>query len=112
MLDGYKKVYPPNWKRSPYNLPSPKLLVEMAYQPGSAQIQWAIADLTMIVFYYILRVGEYTVKGLQNNTKQTIQFNTRISHFLRRTCVANSVASHAMLPQISLPRLTALGGKG
>jgi hypothetical protein len=28
----------------------------------------------MIAFYYLLRVGEYTVKGSRNNTKQTVQF--------------------------------------
>ncbi len=28
----------------------------------------------MIAFYYLLPVGEYTVKGSQNSTKQTVQF--------------------------------------
>jgi hypothetical protein len=28
----------------------------------------------LIAFYYLLRVGEYTVKGSRNSTKQTIQF--------------------------------------
>jgi len=27
----------------------------------------------MVAFYYLLRVGKYTVKGLRNNTKQTVQ---------------------------------------
>ncbi len=28
----------------------------------------------MIVFYYLLRIGEYTTKGTQNNSKQTEEF--------------------------------------
>jgi hypothetical protein len=27
-----------------------------------------------MAFYYLLRIGKYTAKGLQNNTKQTMKF--------------------------------------
>ena len=33
-----------------------------------------IGDLTMIAFYYLLRIGEYTTKGSRNNSKQTQEF--------------------------------------
>jgi hypothetical protein len=33
-----------------------------------------VGDLTLIAFYYLLRVGEYTCKSSRNNTKQTNQF--------------------------------------
>jgi hypothetical protein len=38
----------------------------------------------MIAFYYLLRVGEYTVKGSRNSTKQTIQFNYEDATFFRK----------------------------
>ena len=28
----------------------------------------------MISFYYLLRIGEYTTKGIRNNSKQTEEF--------------------------------------
>ena len=74
MLDGYRKVDPATLKKLPVQSDVPELLVETVYQQGTTQRQRATADLTMIVFYYLLRVGEYTVKGSQNNTKQTVQF--------------------------------------
>jgi hypothetical protein len=74
MLDRYQKVDPATRKKLPVQSDVPKLLVKTAYQQGTTQRQQATADLTMIGFYYLLRVGEYTIKGLRNNTKQTVQF--------------------------------------
>ena len=74
MLDGYRKVGPSTQKKLSVQSDIPELLVTTAYQPGTAEVQRATSDLTMITFYYLLWVGEYTVKGLQNNTKQTVQF--------------------------------------
>ncbi len=34
----------------------------------------AVGDLTLIAFYYLLRIGEYTTKGARNNSKQTEEF--------------------------------------
>jgi hypothetical protein len=40
----------------------------------------------MIAFYYLLRVGEYTVKGSQNSTKKTVQFKYKdVSFFKKNT---------------------------
>jgi hypothetical protein len=38
----------------------------------------------MIAFYYLLRVGEYTVKGSRNNTKQTVQFKYKDVTFFKK----------------------------
>ena len=38
------------------------------------ELDWAIRDLALIAFYYLLRVGEYTTKASKTYTKQTIQF--------------------------------------
>jgi hypothetical protein len=60
----------------PVEVDVPNLLVEMGYGKGGSTHTQAIGDLAMIAFYYLLRIGEYTVKGKKNNakTKQTIQF--------------------------------------
>ena len=38
----------------------------------------------MIAFYYLLRVGKYTVKRLRNSTKQTVQFKYKDVTFFRK----------------------------
>ncbi len=74
MIDGYTQADPPTKKMLPVEADVPKLLVEMGYgQSGSAHAQ-AVGDLSLIACYYLLRIGEYTVKGKQNEAKQTIQF--------------------------------------
>jgi hypothetical protein len=74
MLNGYGKEDPATIKKLPVQSDIPELLVSMAYNGNSTAKDKAAADLTMIAFYYLLRVGEYTVKGSCNSTKQTVQF--------------------------------------
>ena len=62
----------------------PELLVETAYQQGTTQRQRATVDLTMITFYYLLRVGKYTIKEVRNNTKQTVQFKYEDVTFFKK----------------------------
>jgi len=100
MLDGYRKVVPATCKKLLVQSDVPELLVEMAYQQGTTQLQRATADLTMVAFYYLLLVGEYTVKGLWNNTKQTVQFKYEdITFFKKNNHGAD--ASRGMLLRIS-----------
>jgi hypothetical protein len=84
MLDGYRKVNPATQKKLPVQANVPELLVETAYQPGTPALQQATADLTMIPFYYLLRVGENTVKGSRINTKQTVQFKYEDVSFFKK----------------------------
>ncbi len=74
MLDGYGKEDPATIKKLPVQSDVPELLVSTAYNRSGTNHDKAAADLTMIAFYYLLRVGEYTAKGSQNSTKQTVQF--------------------------------------
>ena len=86
MLDGYRKVNPPTRKKLPMQADVPELLVEQAYQSTTTQRQRTTANLTMVTFYYLLWVGEYTVKGSRNNTKQTVQFKYKdVSFFQKNT---------------------------
>ena len=83
MLDGYRKVDPPTRKKLPVQSDVVELLVDAAYDQGSSLGQQAVADLTLIAFYYLLRIGEYMIKGSRNNIKQTVQFKYEDVSFLQ-----------------------------
>lgn len=74
MLDGFRKTDPPTVKQLPVEADVPEFLVKRGLEPDAREIDAAIGDLTMIAFYYLLRIGEYTTKGARNNTKQTEEF--------------------------------------
>ena len=77
MLDGMGKVDPPTTKELPVEADVPELRVHTALNSNATECDKAVADLTMIAFYYLLRVGEYTNKGRgqQDATEtQTQQF--------------------------------------
>jgi hypothetical protein len=65
----------------------PELLVEMGYgKEGTIQTQ-AIGDLLLIAFYYLLHIGEYTVKERRHNSKQnkqTVQFKLEDVKFFKK----------------------------
>lgn len=63
MLDGMRKADPPTTKELPVEADVPELLVQTALNSTATESEKAVADLTMIAFYYLLRVGEYTNKG-------------------------------------------------
>ena len=42
--------------------------------PSANELHKAVGDLSLITFYYLLQVGEYTTKGKRENSKQTVQF--------------------------------------
>ncbi len=84
MLDRYGKEDPATIKKLPVQVDVPELLVSTAYNGSGMNHDKAAADMTMIAFYYLLRVGEYTVKGSQNLTKQTVQFKNEDVTFFRK----------------------------
>ena len=102
----YMKVNQAMHKKLPIQSDIPKLLVDTSYQPGTTEHQKATVDLTMIAANYLLRlwVGEYTIKGMQNNTKQTV-FNSsmRMSRSSKKMSMANFDASHGMHHRITSP---------
>jgi hypothetical protein len=84
MIEGYGKQDPATIKKLPVQSDVPELLVTMAYHGGGTEKDKAAADLTMIAFYYLLSVGEYTVKGSRNSSKQTVQFKFEDVTFFRK----------------------------
>ncbi len=69
MLDGYGKENPATIKKLPVQLDVPELLVSMAYNGSGTNHDKATADLMMIAFYYLLRVGEYIRNPIFVNRK-------------------------------------------
>ncbi len=87
LLDGYTKADPPTQKKLLVEADVPKLLVEMDYgKTGSTQFQ-AVGNLSLIAFYYLLCIGEYTVKRQRDRAKrakkQTVQFKVEDVMFFK-----------------------------
>jgi hypothetical protein len=72
MLDGWRQLDGPVLKKIPVEADVPEDLVKLGLQPTASAIDKAVGDL--VAFYYLLRIGEYTIKGAQNESKQTQQF--------------------------------------
>ena len=103
VLDGYGKTNPPTNKKLPVESDVPELLVDMGYGDGGTPHSQAIGDLALIAFYYLLRIGEYTIKSKRNNTKQTVQFKLEDVRFFKQnnagilTCLPNNAPPSLLL---------------
>ena len=73
-LDGWHHEDPPTSKKLPIKSDVPKFLVNESGHRLATTLDHAAADFTTIAFYYLLQIGEYTVKGTRNETKRTVQF--------------------------------------
>jgi hypothetical protein len=85
MIDGFAKEDPPTRKMLPIEADVPELLVQMGYSKSGTAHTRAVGDLSLIAFYYLLRIGEYTVKSKRNNVKQTVQFKLEDVTFYKKT---------------------------
>jgi hypothetical protein len=74
MLDGFRKADPPTTKQLPVEADVPEFLVQLRLSTEARKLDRAIGNLTMIAFYYLLRIGEYTTEGTQQKSKQTEEF--------------------------------------
>lgn len=84
MMDGWKKHDPATIKKLPVEADVPELLGQVGSRVEANELDKAIGDLALIAFYYLLRVGEYTVKHSRNHTKQTVQFRFRDVTFFKK----------------------------
>ena len=84
LLDGWRKEDPPSKKKLPVEVDVPELLVEWGLMSAATVLAGVVGDLTLIAFYFLLRVGEYTIKSRRNESKQTVPFKMEnISMFKR-----------------------------
>lgn len=74
MLDGWRKEDPQVQKKLPVEADVPEYLATVGRQATASELDKAVGDLSLIAFYYLLRIGEYTGKPSRNETKQTEQF--------------------------------------
>jgi hypothetical protein len=89
MLDGFRKADPPTTKQLPVEVDVPEFLVKLRREPEARELDRAIGDLTMIAFYYLLRISKYTTKGTRNNSKQTEEFKLGDITFFRKDAQGN-----------------------
>jgi hypothetical protein len=101
MIEAYSKEDPLTKKVLPVEVDVPELLVEMGYGKLGTLHAQAIKDLSLIAFYYLLPIGEYTVKGKSNNIKQTVQFKLEDISFFKR----NKAGTPVCLPWDGPPSL-------
>ena len=83
-FDGWRKEDPPTTKQLPVEADVPELLAERGRDGTASSLDQAIGDLTLIAFYYLLRIGEYTIKGTHNETKQMVQFKYEDITFFKK----------------------------
>ena len=83
MLDRWKKEDPPTMKQLRIEADIPEYLVQMAMETNAGEVEKAIANLTLIVSYYLLRVREYTCRQRCNDEKQTMQFRVKDVTFFK-----------------------------
>ena len=84
MYDGWRKEDPATTKQLPIEADVPELLAERGRRPSATERDRAVGDLTLIAFYYQLRISEYTTKGTCNETKQTVQFKREDITFFKK----------------------------
>jgi len=89
ILDGWQKTDGPVLKKLPMEADVPEFLVNLGLQPKASAIDKAVGDLALIAFYYLLRIGEHTVKGARNESKQTQQLKMADVTFFKRDVHGN-----------------------
>jgi hypothetical protein len=83
-LDGWRHKDPPTSKKLLVKFDIPEYLVNESGHCLATALDQAVADLTTIAFYYLLHVGEYTVKQNNNEMKRTVQFKMEVITYFRK----------------------------
>ena len=81
MLDGWRKEDPATTKKLPVEADVPEFLAERGRKSNATELEAAVGDSALMAFYYLLRVGEYTIKGRRSESKQTVQFKMEDATF-------------------------------
>jgi hypothetical protein len=85
IYDGWQKEDPPTTKQLPVEANVPELLAEKGCNRSATELERAIGYLSLIAFYYLLRIREYTVKSMHNKTKKNVQFKYEDISFFKKT---------------------------
>ena len=76
-IDGWRKADPKSKKKMPVEVDVPEWLAERGQDSYATECMRAVGDHSLVAFYFLLRIGEYTCKGTRNESKQTVQFCMR-----------------------------------
>jgi hypothetical protein len=87
LLDRYRMEDPSTKKKLHVEVDVLELLFDMGYGPNRTTLGQAVGNLSLIAFYYLLWVGEYTVKGSRNESKRTVQFKLEDITFFGRNAL-------------------------
>lgn len=83
MLDGFRKDDPPTLTKL-VDVPEFLCMLGLTSTSGATALASVTDYYFFIVFYFLLQAGEYTIKSLQNNSKQTVQFRMKDILFFRK----------------------------
>ena len=86
-----RKADPATTKKLPVEFDVPEFLGNLAQENNASPVTIAVADCALMAFTYLLRVGEYTRKGVRQNTKQTTEFEVQDVTFFRRDPVTQQL---------------------
>ncbi|KAL7523426.1 hypothetical protein ACHAXR_000173, partial [Thalassiosira sp. AJA248-18] len=92
MLAGFKNFDPATEKKLACHPDLPTFACMHGHREGSSPYQQAVGDLSLIAFYYLLRVGEYTSKARRKKRTRTRQFRAKDVTFFRRNKQGDLVA--------------------
>ena len=92
MLAGFKNFDPPTEKKLACHPDLPSFACAWAHRKGTLAQQQAIGDLTLIGFYYLLRIGEYTTKTRRKKKTRTRQFRAKDVTFFKRNVRGDMIA--------------------
>ena len=84
MLDGWRKTDSPVMKKLPIEVDIPEFLIKTGMMNGATEMDRAVGDLVLVAFYFLLRIGEYTMKGARNESKQTVQYRMKDVLFFKK----------------------------
>ena len=83
MFEGFAKEDPASEKKLAVGVDVPEHCCRRGARAKTAKAR-AIGDLILIAFYFLLRIGEYTMKATRNNSKQTVQFRMKDVQFFKK----------------------------
>ena len=88
-MEVWRKEDPTTKKKLVVGIDVPEILAELGMEKYTTEMVKAVGDCAVIVFYYLLRLGEYTVEKQRNETKQTVHFKLEDTMFSRQDAKGN-----------------------
>jgi len=83
MLAGFKNFDPATEKKLACHPDLPTFACRYGHRKGASVYQQAVGDLTVIAYYYLLRIGEYTTKTRRKKKTRTRQFRAKDVTFFK-----------------------------